>query len=59
MLTNIWIGISVDFAFPADDPEDDTELQAKNRETLAKVGDIDVIPGLYCSPGGGPNKQRL
>ena len=59
MLTNIWIGISQDFAFPADDPENDTDLQAKNRETLAKCGDIDVIPGLYSSPGGGPNQQSL
>jgi len=53
------MGISVDFAFPADDPEDDTELQAKNRETLALCGDIDVIPGLYNTAGNGPNTQQL
>ena len=44
-----WLEIRDDFAWPADDPADDTELQAKNRETLARCGDIDVIPFIFKS----------
>jgi hypothetical protein len=44
-----WLEIRDDFAWPADDPADDTELQAKNRETLARCGDIDVIPFVFKS----------
>lgn len=42
-----WVEIRDDFAFPADDPADDTQLQAKNRETLAKCGDIKTIPTVF------------
>lgn len=44
---NAWVELRDDFAFPADDPANDTELQAKNRETLSKCGEIDVIPFVF------------
>ena len=47
MITQVWISIREDFAFPADDPELDTELQAKNREALSRATDIDVVPLLF------------
>lgn len=54
-----WVEIRDDFAFPADDPADDTELQAKNRETLSKCGDIDVIPGIFKARTQGPRTWRI
>lgn len=57
MKFNAWIEIRDDFAWPAEDPADDTELQAKNRETLALCGDIEVIPNLYNTRSAGGNWQ--
>ena len=59
MIINAWVEVRNDFAFPADNPEDDTELQAKNRETLSRCGDIDVIPGLFKKPTQGPRSWQL
>jgi hypothetical protein len=59
MIINAWVEIRDDFAFPADDPADDTELQAKNRETLARCGDIAVIPNLYNFRVQGPRSWEL
>ena len=59
MIINAWVEVRNDFAFPAVDPADDTELQAKNRETLARCGDIAVIPNLYDSRTQGPNSWQL
>ena len=42
-----WVEIRDDFDWPADEPELDTELQAKNRETLEKCGDINAIPFVF------------
>jgi hypothetical protein len=49
-----WVEIRDDFTWPAQDPENDTELQAKNRDTLSKCGDIDVIPFVFKSRQQGP-----
>lgn len=54
-----WVEIRDDFAFPADDPADDNELQAKNRATLAKCGDIDVIPFVFKARTQGPRTWRV
>ena len=59
MIINAWVEIRDTFAWPAADPEDDTELQAKNRETLALCGDIKVIPGLYKTRTQGPRSWQL
>lgn len=59
MIINAWVEIRDDFAFPANDPDDDTELQAKNRETLRKCGDIAVIPNLYKKRQQGPRTWQL
>jgi hypothetical protein len=57
MKFNAWVEIRDDFTWPADDPADDTELQAKNRETLALCGDIEVIPNLFNTRIAGGNWQ--
>lgn len=54
-----WVEIRDDFTFPAEDPADDTELQAKNRETLEKCGDIQVIPFIFKSRSQGPRTWRV
>lgn len=59
MIINCFVEIRDDFDFPADDPANDTELQAKNRETLSKCGDIDVIPGLFKGRTQGPRSWQL
>jgi hypothetical protein len=58
-LFNAWLEIRDTFAFPASDPADDTELQAKNRETLDKCGDIAVIPNLFKTRTQGPSSWQL
>ena len=47
MIYQVWMSIRETFEFPADDPADDTELQAKNRIILSKATDIDVVPFLF------------
>lgn len=47
MNVTAWVEIRDDFTWPAPDPADDTELQAKNRATLALCGDIEVIPFVF------------
>lgn len=59
MIINAWLEIRDDFAFPSADPASDTELQAKNRETLALCGDLAVIPGLYKGRTQGPRSWKL
>ena len=59
MIINAWVEIRDDFAFPAADPADDTELQAKNRETLARCGDVQVIPNLYKTRTQGPRSWQV
>ena len=54
-----WVEIRNDFTWPADDPADDTELQAKNRETLSKCGDIKVIPFIFKGRTQGPRSWRV
>ena len=54
MIYSAWVEIRDDFEFPADDPADDTELQAKNRETLARCGNLDVIPFVFKARTQGP-----
>lgn len=54
-----WLEIRDDFAFPADDPADDTQLQEKNRETLSKCGDIDIIPFVFKARTQGPRTWRV
>lgn len=54
-----WVEIRDDFAFPAEDPADDTELQAKNRATLALCGDIEVIPFIFKARTQGPRTWRV
>jgi hypothetical protein len=56
---NVWIEIRDTFAFPAEDSELDTELQAKNRETLALTADIGVVPLLYKVRIQGPRSYTL
>ena len=59
MLINAFLEIRDDFTWPADDPADDTELQAKNRETLSRCGDIQVQPGLWKTRTQGPRSWQL
>ncbi len=59
MLYNVWMEIRDTFEFPADDPADDTELQAKNRVTLARCGDIKVIPNLFKTRAQGPRTFQV
>lgn len=59
MIINCFIEIRDDFDFPAEDPANDTELQAKNRETLSKCGDIQVQPGLWKTRTQGPRSWQL
>ena len=59
MLVNVWIEIRDTFAYPAEDPENDTELQAKNRETLSLAADIIVVPFLFKQRVQGPNTYLL
>lgn len=59
MKYSAWVEIRDDFAFPADDPADDTELQAKNRETLEKCGNVDVIPFVFKARTQGPRTWRV
>ena len=59
MKVNVWIEIRDTFAYPAENPEDDTELQAKNRETLALAADIGVVPLLYKVRTQGPRSYVL
>ena len=59
MIINAWIEIRDTFTFPAENPEDDTELQAKNRETLSRCGDLTVIPTLFKGRTQGPRTWTL
>jgi hypothetical protein len=59
MIYSAWVEIRDDFAFPAEDPEDDTELQAKNRETLSRATDIDVVPFIFKGRTQGPRTWRV
>jgi hypothetical protein len=56
---NAWVEIRDDFTWPADNPEDDTELQAKNRETLELCGDIEVIPSIFKTRQQGPRTWQV
>ena len=59
MIVNVWIEIRNTFAYPAENPEDDTELQAKNRETLSRAADITVVPFLFKQRTQGPRSYIL
>ena len=59
MIINAWLEIRDNFTWPAVDPENDTELQAKNRATLARCGDLAVIPGLFKTRTQGPRSWQL
>ena len=59
MIVNVWIEIRDTFAYPAENPEDDTELQAKNRETLSRAADITVVPFLFKQRTQGPRTYIL
>lgn len=59
MIINVWLEIRDTFEWPAEDPADDNELQAKNRETLAKCADIAVIPGLFKTRTQGPRSWQI
>ena len=59
MKVNVWIEIRDTFAWPAEDPENDTELQAKNRETLSLAAQMDVVPLLYKQRTQGPRSWVL
>lgn len=59
MLVNVWIEIRDDFAFPADLPENDSELQAKNRVTLGRAAQINVVPFLFKTRTQGPRSWQL
>jgi hypothetical protein len=56
---NVWIEIRDTFAFPAENPEDDNELQAKNRETLSRAADVTVVPFLFKQRIQGPRSYQL
>lgn len=47
MRATAWVELRDDFDFPAEDPANDTQLQAKNRETISKCGDIAAIPFVF------------
>ena len=57
MKVNVLMEIRADFDWPANDPADDTELQAKNRATLALCGDLAVIPNVFETRAAGGNWQ--
>ena len=63
MLVNVWIEIRDTFAFPPVQDEDgnpvDSELQAKNRETLSRASDVTVVPYLYKQRTQGPRTYQL
>ena len=59
MQVTAWVEIRDDFAWPAADPADDTELQAKNRETLSWCGDIEGIPGVFKARTQGPRTWKV
>ena len=59
MIVNVWMEIRDTFAYPAADPADDTQLQAKNRETLALAADIAVVPLLFKKRIQGPRSFDL
>jgi len=59
VIINAWLEIKDTFTWPAENSEDDTELQAKNRQTLERCGDIQVIPGLYKTRTLGPRSWQL
>ena len=59
MIINVWIEIRDNFTWPADEPENDNELQAKNRTTLALAADIGVVPLLYKVRTQGPRSYAL
>ena len=47
MIANIWMRFRDDFTWPAENPEDDDELQAKNREALSRAVDYETVSRLY------------
>ena len=47
MRINVWIALREDFVYPAPDPADDTNQQAKNRARLALAADIAVVPNIF------------
>ena len=59
MKVNVWMEIRDTFAYPAVDPADDTQLQAKNRETLALAADIAVVSLLFKKRTQGPRSWIL
>lgn len=59
MLYNAWVEIRDTFAFPAENPDDDTELQAKNRETLSKAADIKSVPSIFKTRTLGPRSWQV
>jgi len=59
MIVNVWMEIRDTFAWPAEDPEDDSELQAKNREALALAADITTVASLYKQRVQGPRSWVL
>jgi len=59
MKVNVWIEIRDTFAYPAELPEDDNALQAKNRETLSRASDITVVPLLFKQRSQGPRTYTL
>lgn len=59
MKVTAWVEIRDDFAWPAEDPADDTQLQAKNRAVLAWCGDIDAIPFVFKTRPSGPRTWQV
>ena len=59
MKVNVWMELRDTFAWPAEDPADDTELQAKNRETFALAAELDVVPFLYKQRTQGPRTWTI
>lgn len=59
MLINVWMEIRSTFAFPAENSEDDSELQAKNRKAFELSADYEVVSGLFKNRIQGPNTYSL
>lgn len=59
MIVNVWIEIRDNFAWPAENIEDDTELQAKNREALSRAADYEVVANLFKKRTQGPRSWSI
>lgn len=63
MLAQVWVSLRDTFDFPPEQDENglpaDTELQAKNRETLSRATDIDVVPNLFKKEMQGPRSYTV